>query len=281
MLWPYCSKIFSFKKVAVVLILRQFLSYIFCAFLAALFSTAALSAPLWLEAKGEGSPTIIFISGNGNDASVWKGIEPHLRKVGVQTVVYDRAGLGNSPLWEGAYTIEGEAEDLQAALTAHGVSGPVMLVAHSYGGYIASLLAENMVQVTGLVFVDAGIPADMSQQLVDYVLAEYTPRFEALEKAATELAKAIIPVVKAYPTTAKRMRTVGIPEHLPVIDILAETLWVQDERIVSQMRKAHANFVATSPNRSSLFAKGSGHNVMKDKPRYVIEAITRILEQLR
>ncbi|WP_108819555.1 alpha/beta fold hydrolase [Pseudovibrio sp. Alg231-02] len=281
MLLAYCSKIFSFKKVAVVLILRQILSYICCAFLAVLFSTAALSAPLWLEAKGEGSPSIIFISGNGNDASVWKGIEPHLRKVGVQTVVYDRAGLGNSPLWEGPYTVEGEAEDLQAALTAHGVSGPVILVAHSYGGYIASLLAENMVQVTGLVFVDAGIPADMSPQLVDYVLAEYTPRFEALEKAAPELAKAIIPVVKAYPATAKRMRTVSIPEHLPIIDILADTSWVQDEKIVSQMRKAHADFVATSPNRSSQFAKGSGHNVMKDKPRYVIEAITRMVEQLR
>ncbi|WP_208860277.1 alpha/beta fold hydrolase [Pseudovibrio ascidiaceicola] len=264
-----------------MLILRQFLTYVFCSFLVALFSTEALSAPLWLEAKGDGSPSIVFISGNGSDASVWKNIEPVLREHGIQTVVYDRAGLGRSPLWEGSYTIEGEAHDLKATLAEHAIGGPIILVAHSYGGYIASLLAEDMAQVAGLVFVDAGIPADMSQQLVDYVLAEYAPRFEALEKAAPELAKAIIPVVKAYPATAKRMRSVTIPKHLPVIDILAETSWVQDEKIVSQMRKAHADFVAASLNRSSQFAKGSGHNVMKDRPHYVIDAVTRMVEQLR
>lgn len=260
--------------------LRSLTTFLVFAFSIIAVQAAQLS-PLWLEAKGEGSPTVIFISGNGNDSTVWKGVEPDIRAMGVRTVIYDRAGLGKSPLWEGEYTVESEAKDLKTALAAHAINGPVILVAHSYGGYISSLLSEDMKQLQGIVLVDAGNPAVLSDDVVDYILAEYPPQFEAVEKAAPDLAKAVIPVVKAFPFTAKRLQSVSVPEHLPIIDILAETPWVTNEQILSQVRKAHADFVAASPYRTSVFASGSGHNVMKDKPEYVIEAVADMLEQVR
>ncbi|WP_208609166.1 alpha/beta fold hydrolase [Pseudovibrio denitrificans] len=255
------------------------------AFLAIFLSTAGATAtpfyPLSLELKGEGHPIVVLIHGNGSNASAWNNIEPQIRSMGVQTVVYDRVILDPHPMWEGGYAVEHEAKDLITALSDLADNAPIILVAHSYGGYIASLLVEELENVQGIVFVDAGIPQDMSAELVDFVLAEYTPRFEALEKAAPELAKTVIPVIKAYPATAQRMGSVTIPQHLPVIDIVAETSWVKDAKVVAQMRKAHADFTAASPNRISVFAKGSGHNVMQDKPEYVIEAIKRIVEQVR
>jgi len=255
------------------------------AVLAIFLSTAGAKAtqfyPLSLDVKGEGQPVVVFIHGNGSNASAWSNIEPQIRNIGVQTAVYDRVILDPHPMWEAGYAVEHEAKDLIAALSNLTKSAPIILVTHSYGGYIACLLAEELEQVQGLVLVDAGIPQDMSAELVSFVLAEYTPRFEALEKAAPELAKTVIPVIKAYPATAQRMRTVTIPQHLPVIDIVAETSWVKDAKVVAQMRKAHADFTATSSNRTSVFAKGSGHNVMQDKPEYVIEAIKRLVEQVR
>ncbi|QUS58974.1 alpha/beta hydrolase (plasmid) [Pseudovibrio brasiliensis] len=255
------------------------------AVLAIFLSTAGAKAtqfyPLSLDVKGEGQPVVVFIHGNGSNASAWSNIEPQIRSIGVQTAVYDRVILDPHPMWEAGYAVEHEAKDLIAALSNLTKSAPIILVTHSYGGYIASLLAEELEQVQGLVFVDAGIPQDMSAELVNFVLAEYTPRFEVLEKAAPELAKTVIPVIKAYPATAQRMGSVAIPQHLPVIDIVAETSWVKDAKVVAQMRKAHADFTATSSNRTSIFTKGSGHNVMQDKPEYVIEAIKRMVEQVR
>ncbi|GHB42472.1 hypothetical protein GCM10007094_34660 [Pseudovibrio japonicus] len=264
----------------------QFASFrTLCTLLALVFSLSTTQAsqlsPLWLEAKGEGTLSVIFISGNGNDSTVWKDVEPVIRDLGVRTVVYDRAGLGKSPLWEGDYTVQGEADDLRAALSAHAIDGPIIIVAHSYGGYITALLSEDMQQLQGIVLVDAGLSTDLTLDVLQYIHDEYTPQFEAVEKAAPKLAKAVIPVVKAFPATAKRMQSVTIPKHLPVIDILAETSWLKDPQLVKEQRKIHADFVAASPTRSSLIAKGSGHNVMKDKPEYVVDAVTQMLEQVR
>ncbi|AEV39602.1 hypothetical protein PSE_p0020 (plasmid) [Pseudovibrio sp. FO-BEG1] len=257
----------------------------FSALLAVFLATTGAKAtqlyPLSLDLKGEGQLIVVFIHGNGSNASAWSNIEPQIRSMGVQTVVYDRVILDPHPMWEGGYAVEHEAKDLIAALSNLTEAAPIILVAHSYGGYIASLLAEELELVQGIVFVDAGIPQDMSAELVSFVLAEYTPRFEALEKAAPELAKTVIPIIKAYPATAQRMGSVTIPQHLPVIDIVAEASWVKDEKVVAQMHKAHADFTAASPTRTSVFAKGSGHNVMQDKPEYVIEAIKRMVEQVR
>ncbi|MFS8184525.1 alpha/beta fold hydrolase [Pseudovibrio denitrificans] len=257
------------------------LTALLAVFLSAVGAKATQFYPLSLDLKGEGQPVVVFIHGNGSNASAWNNIEPQIRSMGVQTVVYDRIILDPHPMWEGGYAVEHEAKDLIAALSNLTEGVPIILVAHSYGGYIASLLAEELELVQGLVLVDAGIPQDMSAELVSFILAEYTPRFEALEKAAPELAKTVIPVIKAYPATAQRMGSVTIPQHLPVIDIVAETSWVKDAKVVAQMHKAHADFTAASPTRTSVFAKRSGHNVMQDKPEYVIEAIKRIVEQVK
>ena len=260
----------------------RWLRYTFITALAVFGLAACANAgtPLFMQVEGTGETTIVFISGNGNDSSVWADITPPVRALGVRTAVYDRAGLGKSALSAKPYHIEDEAAALLKTLHANGINGPIVLVAHSYGGLIAALAARENTAVKGMVFVDALLPADLSDDVVAGVLAAYSPRFAALEAAAPALAAAIIPVVKAYPETARTMQTVTIAEDLPFIDITAETTWLTAPADVAHVRKIHRDFVAQSAARSSVFAAGSSHNVMGDRPKLVVDAVTEMVEHV-
>ncbi len=99
---------------------------------------------LWMRSRGQGTPTIVFESGGGEDSSEWSNIEPIIREqVKVTTVVYDRAGLGKSDADPRPYRIEDEATALRRALDQCDVQGPIILVPHSYGGFISEILAAE------------------------------------------------------------------------------------------------------------------------------------------
>ena len=103
---------------------------------------------LWIQSRGEGTPTVVFESGGGEDSSEWSNIEPVIRKrAKVRTVVYDRAGLGKSDPNPRPYLIEDEGTALRRALDQCDIHGPIILVAHSYGGFVSEILASEDKQV--------------------------------------------------------------------------------------------------------------------------------------
>lgn len=108
-----------------------------------------------LACSGEGSPTVVLASGRTTPGFVWT---PTARDIATFTRVcwYDRAGLGWSdpgpdPSWG-----DQAARDLHELLTRAGVKPPLVLVGHSFGGYIVRLYVEAYPgEVAGLVLVDA------------------------------------------------------------------------------------------------------------------------------
>ena len=91
-----------------------------------------VDGPLWASIRGGGSPSVVFEAGGGEDSSVWSELEPEARdRCVVRTMLYDRAGLGRSPPSSLPYRIDREAEALRLALDRHGITAPVVLVAHS------------------------------------------------------------------------------------------------------------------------------------------------------
>ncbi len=185
--------------------------------------------------------------------------------------------MGRSEPAAQPYSIDDEVEALRSALTSCGIDGPIVLVAHSYGGFISLLLASLDERVAGLVLVDANIPAFFTETEVASILAEYRPQYEQLREQAPELAATLIPIVEAYPATARRLRSVAIPARLPIVDIVAEHSWAATPASATAMREAHAAFVAESSARESVFAAGSSHDVMRDAPDLVVAAIVRML----
>jgi pimeloyl-ACP methyl ester carboxylesterase len=154
-------------------------------------------------------------------------------------------------------------------------------VAHSYGGFISEILASKDKRVKGLVLVDANIPSFFDDREAAAISARYTPLAEDLIKEKSELGRNLLRQDQAYPATARHMRDVHVPLSLPVFDITAEHTWVDAPDELAAMRRAHSEFVAASPNRVAIFAEGSGHYVSRDRPEIVIDAVLRLISEIK
>src|SRR5205085_4459497 len=128
-------------------------------------------------------------------------------------------------------------------------------------------------RVAGLVFVDANLAGFFDDAQLERLLATYRPQFAALEQAAPELARVMIPVIEAYPATVARLGQVEVPAATPTVDIVAERTWVDTPEEIEALRRVHRDFVAASSHRRGVFAEGSGHHMMRDRPAVVLDAI--------
>ena len=104
--------------------------------------------------------TVLFESGIGATSQNWiaiqRAIAAHSRAVS-----YDRAGLGWSSAATCTPTPEHLAGELRALLAESKISGPYLLVAHSFGGLVARRFAADYpADVLGLVLVDPMRPDD-------------------------------------------------------------------------------------------------------------------------
>ncbi len=232
---------------------------------------------LWAKTQGTGPVTVVLEAGGGATSDSWSTVEPQVRELGVTTLVYDRSGLGHSQLAPSAYSIEQETKALASVLNRCGVTGPTVLVAHSYGGYIVERLAARDPRIKSLVLVDANLPRMIDEAWARHIQDRYRPQYDAVKAQAPDLARALIPMMEAYPDTAKAMQEVKLPAALPVVDIVAETSWNETPAESEAMRAAHKAFVAESPTRIAIFAANSSHNVMRDRPDIVVDAIKTAL----
>jgi pimeloyl-ACP methyl ester carboxylesterase len=92
------------------------------------------------------TPTIVLVHGAWADASSWTGVIRRLQAAG-----HDVVALPNG--------LRGPAAD--AAIVRNyldTIDGPVVLVAHSYGGFVITNAATGAQNVKALVYVDAFIP---------------------------------------------------------------------------------------------------------------------------
>lgn len=161
---------------------------------------------MYLECSGTGSPTVVLISGTGNAGDVWResgsatdpanpiaendGAVFQTTARSTRVCAYDRPGTRRSDGSQGRSSAvaqptstQDDAADLQALLTAAGVPGPYVLVAHSLGGLIATTYARAYPDgVVGLVLVDPASPF-MEATLGPEAWAQYVRA--ALSTAAT------------------------------------------------------------------------------------------------
>lgn len=129
---------------------------------------------VYIQCTGQGSPTVILISGGGIAADLWDSplgeqptVYPTIAKT-TRVCAYDRPGTTRA-LAEGGIsrsdpvpqpvTPSMSAADLHALLDAAGQTGPFVLAAHSYGGLVARYFAhEYPDEVAGMVLVDSFSP---------------------------------------------------------------------------------------------------------------------------
>jgi pimeloyl-ACP methyl ester carboxylesterase len=110
-----------------------------------------------IDCAGEGSPTVIFVSGRTAPGYVWtptqRGVSAFAR-----ACWYDRADIGWSDPGPDPAWADTAARDLHLLLQNAGVRPPFVLVGHSFGGHIIRLYYSVYPgEAAGMVFVDAAL----------------------------------------------------------------------------------------------------------------------------
>jgi pimeloyl-ACP methyl ester carboxylesterase len=91
-------------------------------------------------------PTIVLVHGAWADASSWNGVTRRLQADGYTVLA------PANPL----RSLSGDAAYLRSLLAT--ISGPIVLVGHSYGGAVITNAATGNANVKALVYVDAFVP---------------------------------------------------------------------------------------------------------------------------
>ncbi len=265
---------------------------------------------MYLECRGTGSPTVVLVAGLRGSAEDWNIAEtpgprvfPEVAKF-TRVCAYDRPGtpVGEKPSRSDPVpqpTTAGTAvADLHALLTAAGEAGPYVLVAHSYGGLIGRLYASTYPNdVSGLVLVDAlseGL-ADaqtpeqwaIQRQLIEGDVREGLAQYPALEtidvdrsfdqmRAAAPLRQLPLIVLSADRGWGPQVPSMIAAGKLPA-DVPQNFGYVTDAA-QKQAQEKLAHLVA---NTKHITNTRSGHEIHKEQPQLVIDAIRQVVDAVR
>lgn len=233
---------------------------------------------------GDGAYTVIFESGFMSDLSVWHKVAPAITKQ-AKVVVYSRAGVGKSPARSQPLNLSQHTEELKQLIEALQIKTPIVLVGHSYGGWVVrEFAAKYPKQIAGLVLVD---PANESLELE---LKKINPEKVAqdqkrLENMAPPAAKADLALVQKIFDDAKLPTTSAIPD-MPMA-ILTSTqvtknnpFYQETAPALAVKRELHARLFAQFSNGAHIVTNQSGHHIQFDEPHLVIEAIKLVITHI-
>jgi pimeloyl-ACP methyl ester carboxylesterase len=225
---------------------------------------------------GEGATVVVFESGFGQGAGVWKDVIADLGAA-CRCVAYARAGLGESGTDGKPKTIEAHLQDLGAVIDAVAPKQKVVLVGHSYGGLLATEFARlHADRVQGLVLVD---PATIDQRHAfraadeARVLADDKALLPMLPPKLAEDYKLLIAQLDA-PTAKPSATQPDVPVALLTDTAVAAEPFVFEETAAGKVlwKQQHAAlFARYARGVHRYFA--TGHNIHKEDPKAVADAI--------
>jgi pimeloyl-ACP methyl ester carboxylesterase len=235
-----------------------------------------------VSVTGEGPHTVVFEAGLGHDLSVWEDVASEVSEF-AKVVSYSRAGYGQSEASELPRTLNQIATELDALLTAQNVSPPYIMVGHSAGGFYIRKYAElypNKVQ--GFVFVDAtpekilvalrGLDKERALK-EEIVINSMTPdRVKPEDIYFSKItATGVFPSSSDLPNVPAAMITAMKQEYPQFLMHTAEgkNLW----------RELQSELITGFTNYQHTILSGSGHNVHREQPGVVVNAIQYVIEQ--
>lgn len=137
-------------------------------------TAAACAGPASKHPAGRSRPTMLLVHGAWYGGWCWRKLQPLLTAAGCDVHAPTLTGLGERAHLAGReggrdITLQTHVQDLQAVMQMHDLRD-VVLVGHSYGGVVISLLAEReRARIRQLVYLDAFVP-ESGQRVVEYLL---------------------------------------------------------------------------------------------------------------
>ncbi len=265
---------------------------------------------MYLECRGTGSPIVVLVSGLRGSADDWSvatkpgpTVFPEVAKF-TRVCAYDRPG---TPVGEGPSRSDpvpqptnaaSSVADLHALLTASGEAPPFVLAAHSYGGLIGRLYASTYPnEVSGLVLIDilseglrdAETPAqwEVQRKLIEGNVKDDLVIYPALEQI--EVDKSLDQVLDAAPLSQMPLVVLSADRpwgpQIPAMiasgalpaDIPPDFGYVTDEA----QKQAQAKLAQLVRNAEDITKTDSGHEIHKEQPQLVIDAIRDVVDAVR
>lgn len=235
-----------------------------------------------------GKPTILLEAGGGMDLTEWKDIAPRLaRETGATVVSYSRPGFGKSELPEAPCDMKVEAAWLWNALGQLGLDSDIVLVGHSYGGWMVRLEASTYPDdVLGIVFVDP-----FSAEFVDILGVEYLDNHPLLGKLpfdTSDLSKltkyqlADVRMTKGgLGPKMKIMKETVVPEGIPVVIIRSGLPTLPDEKDQEAWKAALTRMAASINGAVLVTAEESNHMIPWNQPGIVVDTVKETVEKVR
>ena len=259
---------------------------------------------LYVEDTGTGKVTVIFDAGMGDDSSVWNKVVEEVSQFS-RVITYDRAGLGwseESPHDRDSKVIVAE---LHSVLKDKDITGPIILVGHSFGGVNMQRYALTYPEdVSALVLVDSAHEDQITKMPQASFLQKYLFKFgmwaapfgiprlylsdanpeEKAKKSTTKHQYTSLDEAEYFPRSLSQLNELT-PDYgdMPLVVIARNKASSEIDNTKTRdlvWATLQENIAARSTNSTIIFSGARQHSIHKKQPEIVIEAIQTLAESL-
>lgn len=220
------------------------------------------------SATGSGPRTAILVHGIMSDSSAWSGIVPRLTAQGFRVVAVDLAGHGASPR-AARYSPESWAGDVVETVTPLLDEAPDLVMGHSLGALVASIVAERLAP-RAVVYVDPafGFPRGLKGIAFKCSFALMPPLRRAdLRRLNPKWSDADLDLEAAAQRRWHRRTMLGLADRrslVPPRSVVAPSLVILAERSLLVTRAVAMRLVRSGMR--VVRVPGAGHTVWRDEP---------------
>jgi pimeloyl-ACP methyl ester carboxylesterase len=218
--------------------------------------------------------TILMEAGGGATLARWNGVDSVIaQRTGATVVAYERAGFGTSELGPLDLDPVTQVRQIAGALERLRVPSRRVLVGTSYGGLMAVVHADlYRDRVTGIVLVDP-----MSSRFVDATGEFVQSTVPHITSPRNDGERATARLVNTFKDILGPARTAEPGLGVPMVVITStRSVWNRDAEDRA-WRASHEAIVAAAPGRRLVVAENSGHDVARDRPDTIVDAVVSLV----
>lgn len=267
---------------------------------------------MFLQVRGQGDPTVVFLSGYLNTGGAWTILPDSVSPPSVYAALaevtrvctYDRPGTlldaaapddrsRSDPIPQPT-TVDMAVADLHALLSSADIRGPFVLAGHSFGGLLSRLYAATYPDdVAGMVLVDP-----FSEAIRAAMAPEHWQTWLATNGVLPAEMLAANPDTERFDidAAADTMERAVTSQPLREMPLISLTAGLTGEMTPEQMAAlpagyydalttaldANATFLAgLLPDARHVLVPNSGHYIQAEQPEIVIEAIKQVVAAVR
>jgi pimeloyl-ACP methyl ester carboxylesterase len=218
-----------------------------------------------------GPQVVVFENGLGAKLGTWDKVFSEISK-DTTALAYNRPGYGGSDASASPRDGEHVVEELRALLAAKGLRPPYVLVGHSAGGlYMQYFARRHPQEVAALVLVDATHPLHLQgkgspEHWPGWVRAGFGILASSTAQDELKLLNATGESVLALPPFTGK----------PVLVLSALKPLAERSETADYVNEKRRDVVNLYPGAKQLWVN-SGHNIPREKPEAVVEAIRAVL----